>query len=45
MPIAEPLVLRLDLGYRFHRGNVGPYGLPTRDRGPRFVDFFFGFNY
>jgi hypothetical protein len=45
MPIADPLVLRLDLGYRFHRGNVGPYGLPTRERGPRFVDFFFGFNY
>jgi hypothetical protein len=45
MPIAAPLVLRLDLGYRFHRGNAGPYGLPTRARGPRFVDFFFGFNY
>jgi hypothetical protein len=45
MPIAAPLVLRLDLGYRFHHGNVGPYGLPSRDRGPRFADFFFGFNY
>lgn len=45
MPIAEPLVLRLDLGYRYHRGDVASYGLPARDRGGRFVDFFFGFNY
>jgi hypothetical protein len=44
-PIAEPIVLRLDLGYRYHRGDIGSYGLPTRARGPRFVDFFFGFNY
>ncbi|MGH7537616.1 MAG: hypothetical protein ACREMF_03200, partial [Gemmatimonadales bacterium] len=45
MPIAAQLVLRLDLGYRYHRGNLTAYGLPTRARGPRFVDFFFGFNY
>jgi outer membrane protein assembly factor BamA len=44
-PIAEPLVLRLDVGYRYHRGDLRLYGLPTRDQGPRFVDFFFGFNY
>ncbi len=45
MPIAEPLVLRLDLGYRYHRGDLASYGLPARDRSGRFVDFFFGFNY
>lgn len=45
MPIAAPLVLRLDLGYRYHRGDLASYGLPSRDRGGRFVDFFFGFNY
>ncbi len=45
MPIAPPLVLRLDLGYRYHRGDLASYGLPSRDRGGRFVDFFFGFNY
>ncbi len=45
MPILEPLVLRLDVGWRYHRGNVTLYGLPSRDRGARFADFFFGFNY
>jgi hypothetical protein len=45
LPIIEPLVLRLDVGVRYHRGNVASYGLPSRDRGARFADFFFGFNY
>ena len=45
MPLAPPLVLRLDLGYRFHSGATDGYGLPAGSRGPRFVDFFFGFNY
>ncbi|MBI1967439.1 MAG: PD40 domain-containing protein [Gemmatimonadetes bacterium] len=45
MPIGAPLVLRLDLGYRFHSGDLSLYGLPARSRGSRFVDFFFGFNY
>jgi hypothetical protein len=45
MPIADPLVLRLDLGYRYHRGDLASYGLPVRDRSGRFVAFFFGFNY
>lgn len=44
-PVADALVLRLDLGYRYHRGRIASYGLPRRDRGPRFVAFFFGFNY
>jgi hypothetical protein len=44
-PIAEPLVLRLDVGWRYHRKDLASYGLPSRDRGPRFVDFFFGYNY
>jgi hemolysin activation/secretion protein len=45
MPIAEPLVLRLDFGYRFHSGDLLSYGLPPSSRGRKFVDFFFGFNY
>jgi hypothetical protein len=45
MPIGPPLVLRLDLGYRFGSGNRDAYGLPPSARGSRFVDFFFGFNY
>jgi WD40 repeat protein len=45
MSLAAPLVLRLDLGYRFHSGAVDGYSLPARSRGSRFVDFFFGFNY
>jgi hypothetical protein len=44
MPIAAPLVLRLDLGYRFHHGNVDPTGCPHATAA-RFADFFFGFNY
>ncbi|HXF95172.1 MAG TPA: hypothetical protein VNI61_03625 [Gemmatimonadales bacterium] len=45
MPVGPPLVLRLDLGYRFHSGDLRRYSLPRRARGARFVDFFFGFNY
>ena len=45
MPIGPPLVLRLDLGYRFRAGDVGSYGLPRSSAGTKFVDFFFGFNY
>jgi hypothetical protein len=45
MPVAPPLVLRLDLGYRFRAGDVGAYALPRSARDHRFVDFFFGFNY
>jgi hypothetical protein len=45
MPVGPPLVLRLDLGYRFHEGEVAGYSLPTTSQGSRFVDFFFGFNY
>jgi hypothetical protein len=45
MPVFEPLVLRFDIGYRYHHGDIDSYGLPARDRGARFADFFFGFNY
>ena len=45
MPIGPPLVLRLDLGYRFHSGDQTFYSLPQSSRGTKFVDFFFGFNY
>ena len=45
MPLGAPLVLRLDLGYRFHSGRVNGYALPARSGGTKFVDFFFGFNY
>src|SRR5438128_2038611 len=45
MPVGPPLVLRLDLGYRFSSGLLDAYTLPSHSRGSRFVDFFFGFNY
>jgi hypothetical protein len=45
MSLAPPLVLRLDLGYRFHSGSTEGYAIPSGSRGARFVDFFFGFNY
>jgi WD40 repeat protein len=45
MPIGPPLVLRLDLGYRFHSGSLAGYSLPAGSEGSHFVDFFFGFNY
>src|SRR3989475_5418466 len=45
MPVGPPLVLRLDLGYRFNAGPLDTYTLPSHSRGSRFVDFFFGFNY
>jgi WD40 repeat protein len=45
MPIGAPLVLRLDTGWRFNSGPLDAYTLPSRSRGTRFVDFFFGFNY
>jgi hypothetical protein len=45
MPIGPPLVLRLDVGRRFHSGAVDGYALPASSQGAKFVDFFFGFNY
>ena len=45
MPLGPPLVLRLDLGYRFHSGSVEGYALPAQHHSSKFVDFFFGFNY
>jgi dipeptidyl aminopeptidase/acylaminoacyl peptidase len=45
MSIGPPLVLRLDLGYRFNSGPVVGYSLPGPGRTSNFVDFFFGFNY
>jgi hypothetical protein len=44
-PIASPLVLRLDWGWRFRIGEWSGYGLPPAFRRARFTDFFFGFNY
>jgi hypothetical protein len=45
MPIGFPLVLRLDMGWRFAFGDTFGYSVvdPSEDRW--FVDFFFGFNY
>src|SRR5207245_975524 len=40
MSLGAPLVLRLDLGYRFHAGDISGYALPSGSRGSRFVDFF-----
>lgn len=45
MPIGFPLVLRLDLGWRWHTGDPQRYNLPVNYRGRRFVSFWFGFNY
>lgn len=45
MSLGAPLVLRLDLGYRFHSGSMGGYALPAQHNSTKFVDFFFGFNY
>jgi len=40
-----PLVLRLDMGWRFPADHFLAYGLPLDQRNPTFVIFFFGFNY
>jgi len=45
MAIGPPLVLRVDLGYRFWSGQLDGYALPSGNTGTKFVDFFFGFNY
>jgi hemolysin activation/secretion protein len=45
LPIGFPLVLRLDLGYRFAFGETSGYSLPDIAENRRFADFFFGFNY
>lgn len=44
MNLGFPLVLRLDLGWRYGARDSG-YSLPLNFRGSRFVDFWFGFNY
>jgi hemolysin activation/secretion protein len=43
MSFGAPLVLRLDLGWRYGAGDKDPYGLKYHGR--RFADFWFGFNY
>lgn len=45
MPVFFPLVLRLDIGWRFAIGPTSGYLIPDPARNRRFVDFFFGFNY
>ncbi len=45
MPLFFPVVLRLDLGWRWSSGDLRLYNLPLRYRGVRFVSFWFGFNY
>lgn len=40
-----PLVLRLDMGWRWPADHFAAYGLPLDQRNPTFVIFFFGFNY
>jgi len=44
-PLAAPLVLRLDVGWRYRLGDWSAYGLPPAWRDNNFVDFFFGYNY
>jgi hemolysin activation/secretion protein len=43
MAVVFPLVLRLDVGWRY--GSRSGYSLPADYRGTRFVDFWFGYNY
>lgn len=43
MNVGFPLVLRLDLGWRY--GALDDYSLPLDFRGSRFAAFWFGFNY
>jgi hypothetical protein len=43
MNIGFPLVLRLDVGWRF--GDRAAYQLPIENRRKHFVDFWFGFDY
>lgn len=45
MSFGSPLVLRLDLGWRYGAGDRVPYSLPANYQGRRFADFWFGFNY
>jgi hypothetical protein len=40
-----PLVLRLDLGWRFAVGNTTGYSLPSDYSGGRFAELWFGFDY
>jgi hemolysin activation/secretion protein len=43
MPILFPIVLRLDVGWRFASGQLPKYVIPGFDKTE--VDFFIGFNY
>ncbi len=43
MNVGFPLVLRLDVGWRY--GDRDSYQLPTESRRKHFVDFWFGFDY
>ncbi len=45
MAVLFPLVLRLDVGWRYAFGNTQLYSIPDLSRDRSFVDFFFGFNY
>ena len=45
MSLFMPLVLRLDLGWRYAIGDAGSYFLPANYRGKRFLALWFGFNY
>ncbi len=45
MSLGAPLVLRLDLGWRYSFGNRVLYSLPTNYNGSGFAAFWFGFDY
>jgi hypothetical protein len=45
MSLGPPLVLRLDLGWRYGNGPGSNYSLPSDYQKRRFADFWFGFNY
>ncbi len=45
MAVIMPLVLRLDMGWRYAIGNTDLYSLPSDFQGRGFVALWFGFNY
>jgi hypothetical protein len=45
MAVLYPLVLRLDVGWRYNTGDIARYSLPSLNQNRSFVEFFFGYNY
>ncbi len=45
MSLGAPLILRLDVGWRYGQADANGYSLPLNYRGKSFTAFWFGFNY